>query len=346
MLDCVSGAFSVFTMHIGNKLGFYQALAESGPATAGELAMRTSTQVRYVREWLEQQTVAGILEVENPNDPAAARRFYMPDGHDEVLSDTGSLNYLAPVATVVAAATRPLDQVLDAFRHGGGVAYEEYGADFREALADLNRQLYLQELGQEWIPTMPDVDQRLRTQPGARVADFGCGAGWSSIGLASCYPNVSVDGFDLDAPSIEMARANAAECGVADRVRFHVRDAADAELAGHYDLVMACECLHDMPDPVGALSTMRRMVNGSGTVLIVDERVSETFSPTGNDVEPINYGFSVVHCLPVGMDAQHSAGTGTCMRPDTLRDYARQAGFRDIEVLPVENLFFRAYRLR
>ena len=157
MLDCVTGAFSVFTMHVGNKLGFYRVLAENGSQTPGELALRTSTQVRYVREWLEQQTVAGILEVENPNDPSAARRFYLPPGHDEVLSNPESLNYLAPLATVFVGATRPLDAVLDALRNGGGVPYEDYGADLREGLAAMNRPMYLQELGQKWIPAMPDV---------------------------------------------------------------------------------------------------------------------------------------------------------------------------------------------
>ena len=345
MMESVTAAFNVFTVHIGNTLGLYQALAKDVPLTAGELAMRTGTKPRYVREWLEQQTVAGILEVENPNDPAAARRFYLPAGHDEVLTGTESLNYLAPLATLAVGATRPLDAVIRAFRTGGGVPYAEYGAELIEGQAALNRTTFLQQLGPEWIGTMPDVVERFRSEGGARVADFGCGAGWSSIGLALTYPNVQVDGFDLDHPSIEMAQANVREAGVQDRVSFQVRDAADPELAGSYDFAMACECVHDMPDPVGALSTMRRLVKGGGSVMIVDERVGESFTPNGNEIEPLMYGFSVLHCLPVGMDAEHSAGTGTCMRPETLREYARQAGFRDVEILPVDNYFFRAYRL-
>jgi 2-polyprenyl-3-methyl-5-hydroxy-6-metoxy-1,4-benzoquinol methylase len=192
---------------------------------------------------------------------------------------------------------------------------------------------------------MPDVHARLQADPPARIADIGCGLGWSSIGMAQTYPNVRVDGYDLDEPSIEMARSNAEESGVNGQVTFHVRDAAEVELAGQYDLVTAFECVHDMSDPVGALRTMRQLVNESGAVIIADERVGETFTPTGNDIEWMMYGWSVLHCLPVGMADHPSVGTGTVMRTNTLRQYAREAGFRDVEVLPIDNYFFRIYRL-
>jgi len=130
-----------------------------------------------------------------------------------------------------------------------------------------------------------------------------------------------------------------------DRVDVRLRDAADPALAGRYDLVTAFECLHDMSDPVAALRTMRRLAGEGGTVLVVDERVGEVFTPEGNDVERFMYGFSVFHCLPVGMADQPSVGTGTVMRPPTLRRYAQEAGFRDVEILPIDNFFFRFYRL-
>jgi ubiquinone/menaquinone biosynthesis C-methylase UbiE len=203
----------------------------------------------------------------------------------------------------------------------------------------------LQQLGTEWLPAIPDVHARLQAEPPALVADIGCGLGWSSIGIAQAYPNVQVDGFDLDGPSIEMARDNLAGLGLDGRVNFHERDAGDPSLAGRYDLVTAFECVHDMSDPVSALRTARRLAGEQGAVLVVDERVGDVFTPNGNEVEWMMYGWSVLHCLPVGMAEEPSAATGTVMRTDTLRQYAREAGFREVEVLPIENFFFRFYRL-
>jgi SAM-dependent methyltransferase len=157
-----------------------------------------------------------------------------------------------------------------------------------------------------------------------------------------------VDGFDLDAPSIEMARANAAAQGVAGRAAFHVRDAADAALQGQYDLALICEALHDLPDPVGALRAMRQLVVPGGTVLVVDERVGEEFVAPADDLERLMYGFSVLCCLPNGRavpPTSVSAATGTVLRPRTLRAYAAQAGFGRVEVLPIEHDLFRLYRL-
>ena len=128
-------------------------------------------------------------------------------------------------------------------------------------------------------------------------------------------------------------------------VQFQVRDASDPELAGQYDLVTAFEALHDMNNPVGALRTMRRLVKPDGVVLIVDERVGDMFTAAGNDVEWMMYGWSILHCLPVGMTDHNAAGTGTVMRADTLRKYASEAGFSNVEILPIENFFFRFYRL-
>lgn len=345
LLQSTSGMFDIFTVYLGDRLGFYDALTENGSLTSTEMAARTGTHERYAREWLEQQTVAGIVAIDGDDAPAQARKFYLPAGHAEVLVDRESLNYLAPLAQLAAGAVRPLPSLLNAYRSGTGVPYEAYGVDLREGQGRMNRAMFLYQLGQEWLPSIADVDGRLKSDPPARIADFGCGVGWSGIGIAQSYPNVQVDGFDLDAPSVELANSNAIEAGVAQRVRFQVRDAGDPELAGRYDLVTAFECIHDMSDPVSALRTMRRLAKDDGTVLVVDERVGETFTPQGNEVEGFMYGWSVLHCLPVGMAEQPSAGTGTVMRPDTLRRYARAAGFTDIEILPIENYFFRFYRL-
>ena len=345
MLASAAGVFAIFSIYLGDRLGYYHALARHGASTSTELAARTTTHERYVREWLEQQTVAGILEVDDAAADVSTRRFRLPPGHVEVLTDRDSLNYLAPLAQLLVGATRPLDAVLHAYRTGGGVAYGAYGVDVREGQAAMNRTMFLQQLGHEWLPALPELHARLQATPPARVADIGCGAGWSSIGMAQAYGMVQVDGYDLDPPSVDLARANAAAAGVSDRVQFHIRDASDPALAGQYDLVTAFECLHDLSDPVGALRAMHTLAKDGGTVLIVDERVGETFTARGNEVEWMMYGWSVLHCLPVGMAEQPSAATGTVMRAETLRRYAREAGFSDVEIVPIENYFFRFYQL-
>ena len=346
LLESTHGAFDIFGIYLGDRLGLYQPLADRGWLTSPELAARTGTNERNVREWLEQQTVMGILEVDDPNAAPTARRFRLPPGHVEPLLDPSSLNYVAPLARLIAGCVHPLPTILEAYRTGRGVPFSAYGADLREGQAAINRPAFLDQLPHEWLPAMPDVQARLQADPPARVADIGCGYGWSSIGIAQGYPKVRVDGFDLDAPSIEAAGANARAAGLADRVHFATRDAGDSALAGRYDLVTAFECIHDMSDPVAVLRIMRKLVGEGGAVLIVDERVGDAFTPQGNDVEWMMYGWSVLHCLLVGMADQPSVATGTVMRTGTLERYAVEAGFRSVAVLPIDHFFFRFYRLQ
>jgi SAM-dependent methyltransferase len=334
-------------VYVGERLGLYTALAANGALTSAKLAAATGTHERYAREWLEQQTLAGILEVENPQAGPAERRFRLPPGHDEVLADPTSLNYWAPQARLGVAAVLPVHAVLEAFRTGGGIPFAAYGADLREGVADSGRNGFLQLMG-EWLSAMPDVQERLQAEPPARVADIGIGAGWSSIGIAQAYPKVHVDGFDLDEASVDLARRNVAESGLSERVQVQQRNAADPDLAESYDLVTAFFCLHDMTDPVAALRAMRQLARDEGTVLVADGRAAEQFlgEETNHDVERQFYGFSVLHCLPVAMTEPPAAGTGTVMRPEVLRGYARAAGFREVEILPVDDAWSAFYRLR
>jgi len=345
MLASTAGTFDIFTIYLGNRLGFYQTLSDKGSLTSAELATYTETHERYVREWLEQQTVTGILQVDNEHAAARSRKYRLPAGHAEVLVERDSLNYLTPLSQMVVGAVRPLQLLLSAYKTGDGVPYQEYGADFREGQAGMNRAIFLKELGTNWLPSLPDIHARLQADPSASIADIGCGAGWSSIAMAQAYPKVLVDGYDLDEPSVEDARVNVQQSGLNKRVKIHHRDAGDPNLKGRYDLVTAFECIHDMSDPVGALRTMLNMAGDTGTVIIMDERVGDTFSARGNEVEWMMYGWSVLHCLPVGKDDHHSVETGTVMRADTMKRFAEQAGFCDVEVLPIDNFFFRFYRL-
>jgi SAM-dependent methyltransferase len=340
LFGAVLGAQLVQAAYLGDRLGYYRALAAE-PLTPPELAARTGTAERYAREWLEHQAVAGVLTVDDPAAAPAERRFRLPAGHAEVLTDVLSPNHVLPLARFAAGAGLHLDALVGAYRSGGGVSWAQLGADVREGQGAANRPLFLGALPREYLPSIPEIRDVL--ERGGRVADVGCGYGWSSIGIALAHPGVTVDGYDVDAPSIEIARQNAVEAGVSDRVRFHCADAATAE--GRFDLVAAFECVHDMSDPVPVLATMRRIAAPDGVVLVVDERVAETFTAPGDEVEQLMYGWSITCCLPDGLAHPGSVGTGTVMRPDTLRRYARDAGFADIEVLPVDDLFFRFYRL-
>jgi hypothetical protein len=188
LLQDAAGAFSIFALYLGDRLGFYRGLTETGSSTAGELAARTNTHEHYVREWLEQQAVTGIVEVEDESQPAEARRFRLPAGHVEPLIHCDSLNYLAPLAQLIAGAVHPLPKLVAAYRDGGGVPYSAYGVDLREGQSAINYSMYMSQLAQEWLPAMPDVHARLLTDPPARIADIGCGYGWSSIGMAKRLP--------------------------------------------------------------------------------------------------------------------------------------------------------------
>ncbi len=345
LFQATLGTWDIATVHLGHRLGIYRALAEVEPATSSELAAAAGLNERYVREWLEQQAVAGILACGNPNAAAGERRFALPDGHAAVLVDIDDPAFLAPLAQITIGSLHPLEQLLRAFRTGEGVPYADFGTDLRAGQAAVNRNLFLQELGSAYLPAIPDLHARLLAAPPARVADIGCGVGWSCVGMARAYPNVLVDGFDLDEASVAEAQEILRDAGVADRVDVQLRDAADPALAGRYDLVTAFECIHDMSDPVGALRTMRRLAGEGGTVLVMDERVADAFDPGAGDVERYMYGFSVLHCLPVGLEEQPSAATGTVMRAGTMRGYALRAGFQDVEVLPFEHPFFTFYRL-
>jgi 2-polyprenyl-3-methyl-5-hydroxy-6-metoxy-1,4-benzoquinol methylase len=336
---------NLVTIYIGDRLGLYQALGELGPITPGELAVQAGTNERYTREWLEQQAVAGIIEVEGMEAEAIARRYYLSPGHAEVLLSPDSLNYLTPLARMTVGGAQPMPALLEAFQTGGGVPYSDYGADLREGQAALARTMYRNLLGNVWLPAIPEVHIRLQADPPARVADIACGYGWSSLALAQAYPKVHVDGFDSDEDSIIAANTAAAEAGLANRVSFAVHDSTDPGLVGTYDLLLVCNAIHDMARPVEALLVMRGLVAAGGTVIAIEPRTPESFSAPGDLFDQMHYLGSLMFCLPTGMAEQPSAATGQLMRPTTLRRYAMEAGFREIEILPIEHPLMSMYRL-
>ncbi|GAC1610981.1 MAG: class I SAM-dependent methyltransferase [Mycobacteriales bacterium] len=344
LLDACVGALDLLHMYLGDRLGLYRALAEKGPATSFELAERAGIHERYAREWLEQQAVAGFLTIAEESEDGA-RRFSLPPGHAEVLIDEVSLTFLAPLGEGLVGIAQTLPQVLEAFCSGGGVAFASYGSELRTFIARINRPMFVNLLAAEWFPRVPGLVECLTSESGARVADVGCGSGWSSIAIARGFPRVEVVGLDLDEASIGEARQNAIEAGVSDRVTFEVRDAADPRLAGSFDLVCAFETIHDMCDPTSALRAMRALRSPTGTVLVADERVADEYTVGVEAGERFQWGWSALHCLPSAMAEPPAAGIGTLMRTPILRQHAKAAGFTDVEVLPIDNDFWRFYRL-
>lgn len=342
----VLGAMETLSIAIGDRLGYYRAL-DGQPMNAVQLAEATSSSARYAREWLEQQAVAGYLTVqEDPGAEPDARVFGLEESVAAVLARPGELTALAPLARQIAAAGAQWTSVSDAARTGSGLGWQAYGADMREAEADLNGPMLSTLLPDEWLPAgFPALYDRFAAGDRLRVADVGAGAAWASIGLARRFPAIHVDAFDVDPDTVRMATANVEAAGLSDRVQVVNQDLADGPPGHVYDLVLAAECIHDIPDPVPVLRSMAAMCGAGGEVLVIDMAVAEAFTAPGDEVERLMYGFSVLVCLPDAMTGNPEGATGTVMRLPTLEDYARAAGFSGIEVLPIDHDTWRFYRL-
>jgi 2-polyprenyl-3-methyl-5-hydroxy-6-metoxy-1,4-benzoquinol methylase len=335
------GALDLASIYLGDKLGLYAAIVAS-PVTSADLARRAGISERYAREWLEQQAVTGILTVDDPSADADARVYAVPRGHAEALIDRDSPASATPMAIFLEPIGRMLPRLVAAYRTGEGIPWSEYGDDTWQGQGDFNRPTLRSQFAHDQLPKIPDVHAKLLA--GARVADVACGVGWAAIGIATAYPKVRVDGFDLDESAIAQARENAKADGVADRVTFHVADAA--ALRGKYEVATIIEAVHDMSRPVEVLRSVRDILAKDGILLVADENVSDTFTTPGTDAERLLYGASITFCLPNGLADRPSAATGAIIRPATLRRYAVAAGFNDVEELPLELGLLRIYRLR
>jgi ubiquinone/menaquinone biosynthesis C-methylase UbiE len=340
--DDLVAAMDLQVLYLGDRLGLYRALRDGGPATAGELAGRAAIDARYAREWLEHQATAGVIDVDDVSADPDARRYALPAAHAEVLLDPESPTLLGPIARFVVGMSHQLPAVIDAYRTGAGVDWAEYGPDVIEAQEAINRPQFQHYVG-EWINDLPDIAARLHA--GGRIADLGCGTGWSSIWMARHFPEATVDGIDIDADSIERAQDTAEREGMSDRVAFRLADGAAADGGGPYDLVTIFEALHDMANPVEVLDAARALLAPGGAVLIGDERADEAFSAPVDSLDRMFYGFSVLACLPNGRVGETSVATGTVMRPSTVAAYAGDAGFTGFSILPTEHGQFRFYRL-
>jgi hypothetical protein len=333
------GALELFSVYLGTELGLYRTLERHGALTPAELSDHAGIAPRYAREWLEQQAVAGLLDVHE----GAERRFHLPPEHARALVHADDAAHVAPFAHMLAGIGGVLPRVAQAYRTGGGVPYTAYGSEFRHGQGHINRPAFLNDLPAGWIDAMPDV--RARLLEGGRVADVGCGQGFSTIAMARQFPRATVEGYDADQASVGDALRHAVAAGLTDGIAFIAGDATAVGERGPYDLVLILETLHDLPHPVETLTAVRGSLAPGGAVLVVDERVADAFTAPGDEVERMMYGWSVTHCLPTQMVDDPSAALGTVLRSGTVRELAAEAGYSGVDVLGVENDFFRLYRL-
>jgi 2-polyprenyl-3-methyl-5-hydroxy-6-metoxy-1,4-benzoquinol methylase len=339
------GMFDVMSLYLGDRLGLYAALRDA-PATAPELASRAGIDSRYAREWLEQQAATGFLTVDDVAAAPDERRYTLPDAYVEPLLNPDSPWSIAPLARSLIASAKVLPLTLEAYRSGGGVEWSDYGPDMIEAQGDFNRPWLVSSFGSEILPAISAAHGRLTADPPARVADVACGVGWAAIAIAEAYPGVTVDGFDLDASSIAIARENARRAGVSDRVTFEARDAADPASIGQYDVAVIVEAVHDLSRPVDVLAAMHRMLRPGGIALVADEKTEDAFTAPASEIERMLYGFSLFTCLPSAMTERPTAATGTVIREETMRRYAAEAGFSATERLDEPALeMLRFYQL-
>ncbi len=329
-------AASAVLVRIGDRLGLYQAMAGAGPLSSTELATRTDTAERYVREWLANQAAGGYLTY----DPSTGR-YELPEEHAMVLAQEDSPVLMQGGFGFVATFFADEDRIVEAFRTGAGVGWEEHDSNLSPSCARFFSPLYSGNLVGSWIPALDGVEDALVR--GARVADVGCGYGHATLLLAQAFPNSTFVGFDSHDASIAEARKAAAHAGVTDRLQFEVADAK--HFPGSYDLVCSFDCLHDMGDPVGVARHVREALAPGGTWLIVEpmagERIEDNFNPVGR----MFYAGSVMLCTPSSLAQEVGLGLGNQVGQQRLTELLGEAGFTRVR-RATETPFNRIFEVR
>jgi 2-polyprenyl-3-methyl-5-hydroxy-6-metoxy-1,4-benzoquinol methylase len=313
----VGAALAASMVVIGDRLGFYRALASAGPLSAPELADRTGTAERYVREWLAAQAAVGYLR------HVGGDRFQLPDEQAVAFTDETSPACVIGAFQLAVASMQATDRITEAFRSGRGLSWGDHHPDVPLGCARFFRPGYLNFLATQWLPALNGVEAKLRR--GARVADVGCGHGASTIVMAKAFPESRFFGFDAHEASVEAARRRAAEEGVAERVEFATATAKT--FPGSYDLVTLFDCLHDMGDPAGACVHIRSRLQADGTLMVVEPFAADALDGNLNPVGAVYYAFSTLLCTPSSLSLVVGAALGAQAGEARLREVALGAGF-------------------
>ena len=304
---------------IGDKLGLYKALAEAGPLTAKELAARTDTTERYVREWLASQAAGGYVTYDGASD-----RYSLSEEQAFTMANEDSPAFLPGAFQLAVAAVKSEGRIEQAFRSGEGVGWHEHDPELFRGTERFFRPGYAANLMTSWISALEGVEEKLKT--GARVADVGCGHGASTILMAKAFPNSTFHGFDYHGRSIEYARNAASEAGVSDRVTFEVAKAKDYP-GRDYDFVTFFDCLHDMGDPVGASAHVLQSLKPDGVWMLVEPFAGDKLEDNLNPIGRAFYGASTLLCTPASLSQEVGLGLGAQAGEARLREVVTRGGF-------------------
>ncbi|MET4070822.1 SAM-dependent methyltransferase [Bradyrhizobium sp. S3.2.6] len=318
MITEVGAAINASLVLLGDKLGLYRVLAAKGPMNSAELARATGTNERYVREWLASQAASGYVEYDS-----VSGKFSMLPEQAMALADEDSPVFLGAVGNVIAAAFLDEPKITDAFKSGKGVGWNRRSECLFCGTARFFRTGYMHHLVQEWLPALDGVVDKLKR--GAKVADVGCGHGVSTRLMAEAFPNSRFYGFDYHEGSIEAARKAAAEAKLGDRVNFAVHSAKTYPAEG-YDLVCFFDCLHDMGDPVGAISHVRQTMAKDGTCMLVEPFAGDRLEDNLNPVGRVYYAASTMICTPASLDQEVGLALGAQAGEARLRKVASEGG--------------------
>jgi len=332
-----AGAMTAGMAYIGTKMGLFRAMAGKGEMRVEQVAESSGLQKRYVEEWLKGMASAGYLHYQ-PD----AETFLLPEEHAYLLASEGSDHFMGGLFLFTPVLLSVAPKVAHAFQHGGGVSLSDLGPDGVEALDWLNCGQYERRFASIWLNALPDVVERL--QRGGRVLDVGCGAGRVSTAVAKAFPNAEVIGVDPDEHSVGRARALAAAAGAGPNLSFAVQTTRDLPPNEGFDLILACDCVHDFATPQATLGEMRALLKPDGALFVMEPKAADRLEDNKNALGVLYYGFSIFHCMTQSL-AHGGPGLGTCLGPARTEGLLRDAGFRHFERLDIRsatNLFYAA----
>lgn len=333
----MAGAMLMGMAFLGVETGLFQVMSGQGAMTPDEVAAGSGLQKRYVEEWLMGMASGGYLDYDG-----SAGTFTFPDEHSFLLASDGTDHFMGGLPLAAVPMLRIAPKVAEAFRRGGGVNFQDFGADCVHALDVMNRGTYEQRATGYWLNSLPEVVSALEN--GGRVLDVGCGAGRIALTIARAFPNAEVIGLDPDAASVARAKKAAKEAGLADRVSFIAAETGSMDRREGFDLLTAFDCVHDFARPAQTLGEMHGLLKPGGILLAMEPKAGDRLEDNMHALGTVYYGFSLFHCMTQSL-ANGGPGLGTCMGPAKTTELLEQAGFNEVRLLDIKsqtNLFYAA----